>query len=216
MILYGISGLGADKRVFQFLKLDNELIPIDWIEPLTNESIEQYTIRFSESIDTSEKFGLIGVSFGGLIATELNKIIQPEITFLISSAETKSELRKTYQLVGKFKLINYLPLFVFNTPKKFAKWIFGAKNEKLLYEIIDDTDLKFVKWALSKLTTWNNKTVIKNCIKIHGSNDKLIPSPTDNKIKLIEGGEHFMIVDRAEEISDIIKKEITNLNNPQP
>ncbi|MGB0839278.1 MAG: hypothetical protein ACPGXL_04005 [Chitinophagales bacterium] len=33
MKLYGISGLGADQRVFQYLNLDCELIPLDWIEP---------------------------------------------------------------------------------------------------------------------------------------------------------------------------------------
>tara|TARA_B100000809_G_C14988760_1_gene477214 strand:+ start:714 stop:860 length:147 start_codon:yes stop_codon:yes gene_type:complete len=38
----GIIGLGADKRVFKFLKLDSELISIDWIEPPNNENISVY------------------------------------------------------------------------------------------------------------------------------------------------------------------------------
>ena len=39
MKLYAISGLGADKRVFQYLDLDYELIHIDWIPPLKGERI---------------------------------------------------------------------------------------------------------------------------------------------------------------------------------
>ncbi len=39
MILYAISGLAADKRVFDFLKLDCKLIPLDWIKPFKNEAL---------------------------------------------------------------------------------------------------------------------------------------------------------------------------------
>lgn len=39
MKIYGISGLGADKRVFQFLTLNYEFISIDWITPNKNETI---------------------------------------------------------------------------------------------------------------------------------------------------------------------------------
>ena len=51
MKIYAISGLGADKRVFQFLKLEHEFIPIDWIDPLKNESIAEYAKRFSSIIE---------------------------------------------------------------------------------------------------------------------------------------------------------------------
>ena len=39
MKIYGISGLGADKRVFKYLKLDFDFIPIDWIDPLKDKLI---------------------------------------------------------------------------------------------------------------------------------------------------------------------------------
>lgn len=38
MKLYGISGLGADKRVFKKLNIKCELISIDWIEVREKES----------------------------------------------------------------------------------------------------------------------------------------------------------------------------------
>ena len=65
MKIYGISGLGADQRVFKYLKLDCEFIPIDWITPLKRESIENYALRLAQVIDTNEAFGILGVSFGG-------------------------------------------------------------------------------------------------------------------------------------------------------
>lgn len=208
MKLYGISGLGADKRVFQYLTLNHELIPIDWIEPKDNESIENYSIRLAQIIDKDEKFGILGVSFGGLVAVEISKQLKPAITILISSAEMKRELRRIYKIVGYSKLIQWIPQQLFNPPKMIASWIFGAKNKKLLHQILDDTDFRFAKWAVNQLMTWTNETKLSNnVLKIGGTNDKLIP-PKDDKTILIQQGEHFMIVDRAKEISRIINEEI--------
>lgn len=209
MKIYGISGLGADKRVFKYLKLNCEFVPIDWIPPLKKESIESYSLRLSEVIDTNEEFGILGVSFGGLVATEISKRLNPKLTILISTAEMHQELRNIYRFFGKMGIINLLPKQLFNPPRFLAHWIFGTQNKQLLNAILDDTDLGFAKWAVGELLTWKNTEKIKNtCLKIGGTKDKLIPpSPSENTI-LIENGAHFMIVDRAEEISEIINNEL--------
>lgn len=209
MKIYGISGLGADKRVFQFLKLDCELIPIDWIMPLKNEPIENYALRLAKVIDTDEEFGILGVSFGGLIAVELSKKLNPTLTILISSAETNKELRLIYRLFGKTGIVNWIPKEFFNPPKFLAHWIFGTRRKKLLNAILDDTDLVFAKWAIQELLTWKNVEKIANpCLKISGTKDKLIPPNNAKNINLIKNGEHFMIADKAVEISQIINNEL--------
>jgi hypothetical protein len=58
---------------------------------------------------------------------------------------------------------------------------------------------------VNELAKWSNTERIKNLIHICGSNDKLIPPTIRSCSHLIEGGEHFMIVDKAEEISQINK-----------
>lgn len=211
MKIYGISGLGADKRVFEFLKLDFEFIPIEWIEPYKNESIKSYSKRLSEVIDTKNDFCLLGVSFGGLIATEISQILNPRLTILISSAQTKKELKPVFRWFGKTNLVNIMPILMFDPPRFIAKYLFGAKNSKLLFSILDDTDLNFAKWAVTELINWKNIIEIKNILKINGTNDKLIPPKGNTKMELINGGTHFMIVDNAYEISKIINKTIKNL-----
>ena len=208
MKVYGISGLGADKRVFDYLNLNFELITIDWIIPLPSEPIESYAKRLSSIIDDSTDFCIIGVSFGGLIATEINKVLSPKKVILISSVHTKNELRSIYRRIGQLKIIRSIPVNLFNPPRFIAKYIMGANNAKLLYKILDDTDLYFVKWALHELTTWKNIAYKNNVIKINGTSDKLIPPRGITKMYLIENGEHFMIVDRAQEISELINLEL--------
>ncbi|QHT68228.1 alpha/beta hydrolase [Rhodocytophaga rosea] len=208
MKVYAISGLGADKRVFEYLDLRYELISLDWIEPKRDEELSEYASRLAEKINTKENFILIGVSFGGLIAIEISKILKPALVILISSAETKSDLRRVYRIIGKTGIIKVIPAVFFKPPAKLAEWIFGAKNKQLLREIINETDLRFVKWAIEQLITWDNNIRIESCIKIHGNKDLLIPLRNDTNTIEIPGGHHFMIVDKAEEISPIINKAI--------
>jgi len=208
MKIYAISGLGADQRVFEKLNLDRELIPIHWITPIKHESIQSYTKRLSSAIDQSEDYVILGVSFGGLIATEISKILNPKLTILISSVETKDKLRFIYRWIGNTKLLHLVPTILFDPPRGLATYIFGAKNKQLLHDILDDTDLNFAKWAALQLTTWKNTSSPKNLLKIHGTKDKLIPLKTSMKTIIIEDGAHFMIVDRADEISKIINTKL--------
>ena len=97
-----------------------------------------------------------------------------------------------------------IPEQLFNPPKLIANWLFGAKDKKLLHQILEDTDVRFAKWAINQLVNWENEEkVVNKILKIGGTHDKLIPTK-DDKAVLIPKGEHFMIVDKATEISRII------------
>ena len=85
-------------------------------------------------------------------------------------------------------------------------------NKEILNDILEGTDLKFAKWAVNELVNWDNQNQVDNVIRIHGTKDKLIPWRGSGKVELIEDGEHFMIVDRAGEISKIINEKIRHNN----
>ena len=139
----------------------------------------------------------------------ISKKLNPKLTILISSAETKNELRGMFRVIGKTGLLKIMPQSFFDPPRILAHWVFGTKRKKLLNQILDDTNLKFAKWAVTELVNWKNEQKLSNQIlKISGTHDKLIPPSRSKNQKLIEKGEHFMIVDRAQEISQIINEEI--------
>ncbi|MBO0593248.1 alpha/beta hydrolase [Cellulophaga sp. E16_2] len=212
MKIYGISGLGADERVFNYLTLDQELVPIEWITPKKKESIVSYAKRLIKKYGIGEEpnFGILGVSFGGLIATEISKITNPKFTILISSIETRRELSVILKIVGRTQLISFVPKKLLNPPKAIAYYMFGTDQKELLASILDETDLNFTKWALRELLHWKNQTTVPNLIKIGGSKDKLLPPKGENTL-VIKNGAHFMIVDKAEEISLLINDEIKKI-----
>jgi len=211
MKIFAISGLGADERVFDYLTLDHEIVPIRWIAPRKKETIIAYSERLIQEykiLDENE-YAILGVSFGGLIAIEISKMANPKWTILISSVETRSELSSIIKLLGKSKLLNLIPKEILKPPPFIAQFMFGTNQRILLKAILKDSDLTFTKWALKELTNWKNETKLPNLIKIGGSKDRLLP-PRGNNTILIAHGAHFMIVDKAEEISNILNEKLKN------
>jgi len=151
-----------------------------------------------------KSFGLLGVSFGGLIAIELSKLTKPQKVVLISSVETNDQLSKFYLSVGKLGILNLIPNSMIKPPKILLRFLFGAQDKKLLSEIIADTKPSFIRWALNTIIGWSHSLNSIKPIRIHGTNDKLIPLKGE-AIQIKNGG-HFMIVDRAKEISVLINK----------
>jgi len=206
--IYCISGLGADKRVFQYLHIDNaELHYIDWIEPLQKEKLSDYTCRLKEQIQDEDPI-ILAVSFGGLIAVELSKIISSDKIILISSISSFKQMPLIYRLAGLMRIYKLVPSFIFNKYNLLISYMFGVRSissKKLLKNIICDTNVSFAKWSLGNLLQWKHDSPIQNLYHIHGSKDRLFPLKK-NDSSVIKDGSHFMIVDRANEVSEAINR----------
>ncbi len=200
MKIYCFSGLGADERVFSALKLNlsYKLVPVEWIQPLHKESLEDYSRRISKSINTKKPFGILGVSFGGLVAQEVSSILKPKFTIVISSIHKKSEIPLLLKITPNF-VLNGIPSNFFKLSRPIASYIFGARNKKLLHQILKDTDHTFVKWALFAFRNWKSENEVLNSYFICGQKDKIL-KPTEECTEIANGG-HFMIIDLAKEVS---------------
>jgi pimeloyl-ACP methyl ester carboxylesterase len=205
--IYCISGLGADKRAFQYLSIPNyQLHFIDWIIPEKHETIEAYCSRLITQIKTENPI-IIGMSFGGMIAVEIAKQIGTEKIILISSVKTKFEIPILYRFLAALGLHYIVPLQYLKYAYKIAFWFFGIKNEKekkFLKTILVDTNPTLFLWSIKKAVSWQNTILFDQLKKINGSADKIFPLKNNNADAVIKGGGHFMIVNKANEISTII------------
>jgi len=207
--VYFISGLGADKRAFSFLNLSFcEPVFIEWIKPLENESLQGYALRLKEQITGPEPI-VVGVSFGGMLATEIAKTDPAIKAIIISSNKVSKEFPKIY-LTGK-----YLPLYKW-IPSGFLKKAtiirsmffspIGQNQKKIFQQILNDTDTKFTKWAIFSILNWKNEIIPGNIIHIHGTSDKLLPYRLVKADYTIQKGSHLMIMNHHKEISELLKK----------
>ncbi|GAB1356805.1 hypothetical protein MASR1M29_09730 [Cloacibacterium normanense] len=205
--IYIISGLGADKRMFQNFSFEGfEVVHIDWILPLENETLQNYSLRISENIK-DENAILIGLSFGGIISVEISKIKKFKKVFLLSSAKTKFEIPFYYRFLGKLNLLRIIPSSILKKVNSLTYLVFGAKTnaeKSLLEDIVRNTNEKFLIWALHQIMNWKNEIYSENIVHIQGDSDLIL---SHNFIKydyLIKGGTHFMTLNQSKEIEIII------------
>ena len=204
MTIYCFSGLGVDHRIFKSLTLKQDFKVIEWITPLNGEPLQNYVKRLSIQIDNKDGVIFIGVSFGGIVAPEMSKIIRPHKVILISSLSEPEELPKLYRL-GKI-ILPFIPTNFINPPFFISKYLFGITSKSsidLLEAIMFDTDPVFVKWATIQLVNWQGIDIEINKVCIHGLNDRILRTPKHCDHKLNNAG-HFAIVEQAAEISTII------------
>ncbi|MCX2575250.1 alpha/beta fold hydrolase [Pedobacter sandarakinus] len=217
MKAYLISGLGADSRIFAKLALPShiEISHIEWITPNSGEKLSDYAARLSNAIDTKRPFILIGVSFGGMLAVEIAKIFKPILTIIISSTIYSKHLPLTYRIVGRLNLTQFIPSSLFKSANKFTQnFFFGTKTKqekKLLKTIVNDTDPMFLKWAISSIVTWQNQTRPENLHLIHGKADRILYSKQSKPDFWIEEGTHFMVYQKADQISKIISELVSGI-----
>lgn len=206
--IYIFSGLGVDKRVFQFLDFTGfEVTFIKWIKPDVNESIEAYAKRLATQI-TARTPILIGLSFGGMVATEVAKFVSTEKVILIASAKTYREVPIYYRWAGYLKLHKLLPTTLLKQHTFVSNWAFGIESEAdkiLLEEILKDLDEDFLKWAIDKIMCWKNTAIHPGTVHIHGDNDHILPLHFANANLIVKGGGHFMTVNKAKEITKLLR-----------
>jgi pimeloyl-ACP methyl ester carboxylesterase len=209
-IIYFISGLGADRRAFSKLVFPPEIsvIHLDWIPPAANESLSDYARRLAERIDHTAPYYLVGLSFGGMLATEITKIMNPVHTFLISSIATYKELPWYYRAAGSISLQKSIPVGLLKNSNNIGLRLLGAKTEDellLLKQLVADSDPYFMKWALTCILNWRNTERPANITQIHGTADNILPMRyTSKQDFVLDKAGHFMVYADGEKISDII------------
>ncbi|GAB3512250.1 hypothetical protein GCM10027341_52750 [Spirosoma knui] len=206
--IYIFSGLGADERVFKDLDFSGfEVTFIRWIQPQLNETIEEYAKRLTQQINTARPI-LIGLSFGGIMAVEVAKLIATSKVILIASAKTRQEIPFYYRLAGQLRLHKLLPTALLKRPNIVSDWFFGVhsqEDKQLLAAILRDTDSHFLRWAIDKIVTWTNQKPPQNLTHIHGTADKILPFRYIASDLMVIGGGHFMTVNKAGELTKAVR-----------
>ncbi len=170
--------------------------------------MEAYAKRLAEQIKEPDPI-LIGVSFGGMIAVEVARLIKTKKIIIISSTKTRSEIPFYYKLAGVSKLNKLIGSNLFSKMSGVNYFMFGVKEEnekQLLKEIIRDTDPQFLDWATDKIVNWKNEFIPENLKHIHGTADKILPLRFIKSAIEVLDGEHFMIVSKGKELSTLVRQ----------
>ena len=207
-IWYLIPGLGADERVFQFLRLQGEVHVLRWLPPQTAaETLPHYAARLAAAVPKDQACWLVGVSFGGVLALEVAQRRPLARVVLISSFIGPGELPWLGRLARATGLYRRLPPQLLPRLPRLAKWFFGVKSARdyhLLRQILHDTDPSFTRWAIARLLQWPGRPAVPT-IRIHGTDDRLLPHGAAHSHYQLPGG-HLIILSRAAVINRILSQ----------
>jgi pimeloyl-ACP methyl ester carboxylesterase len=213
-MVYFVSGLGADERVFQLLELPG--IPVEhikWLKPERYEKLGNYAARLISLIDQRDEVILVGLSFGGIVCQEIARHITVKKIIIISSIKTRAEMDWKIRLASFGKIYNLVPAEVLKRiALQTANFFFSIQTKEdaaFLKKIIKDTDSGFVKWALNEILQWQPSNEMLNVVHIHGTSDQIFPfRKLIPPVLKVENGGHFMVADKPKIISKLLMEEI--------
>lgn len=213
MKAYFISGIGADHRLFRYIRLPEAFEPIhlSWIEPARSEPLAHYAGRLAEKIDVDEPFVLIGLSLGGIMASEIAKISSPLTTIIISSVPVSKQLPPYFSLINRMRL-HRLAHPAIGKMAAACKHLFtrGAENRKFIMDMIRDGDNKFISWGINAVLNWKNDTVPERLVHIHGKSDEVFPVRYVKPDYILKGS-HSIVLSRSGEVNNILHRVLNGI-----
>ncbi len=214
MKVYFVSGLAADSRVFKNIKLPLHCEPVflEWIEPAEKESLQSYALRLAEGIDANEPFAIVGLSMGGMIVTEIARQYKPVKTILISSIPLSNQLPFYFKAAGKLKLHKLVPVSLVKSAARYKRFftLETLEDKSILRAIIDESDDKFIYWAMDAILQWRNQEPPASYIHIHGTRDEVLPLRFTKPTHIIKKGGHLMVMNKAREVNAILGEVLGN------
>ena len=125
--LHCISGLGADHRMFQKLRIPGwELKAVPWPHIDAHDGMACYAQKVAALIPDSPDDAILGLSFGGMLASEIARVRPGQRVIIVSSAKHPDELG---EVSGWLKFIvtkRLLPVGLMRIPNKVILRRFGG------------------------------------------------------------------------------------------
>lgn len=212
MTIYCFPGQGANKHLFDSLKIDSSfsLKVIEYGTPPKNATMHSFALSLVNKIDTTENFILLGVSLGGMLCAELSEVLHPQKTIIISSAKNRAELPKRYKFQYKIPIYRLFPAQVLLWGAKMMQPIVEPDRNKFkrtFKKMLASKTPQYMKNSIPLIINWERTTNHSKIYHIHGKIDHTIPLRNiRNADFIVNDGSHMMTLTRANEISRIINK----------
>ncbi|HAA15697.1 MAG TPA: hypothetical protein DCE41_29910 [Cytophagales bacterium] len=209
--VYLIPGTGGDYRLYdQFVLEGYDTVRLPWLEPKADDQMADLARAMAQQVDTTQPVILVGVSLGGMVATEMAEFIPVEGLVLISSAKTSEELPFQYRFQravplyrlfsGRF-LRNVTPLArFFVEPSSFP-------HRKIFNSMVSQKTDNFMKQSIRMICQWEKETEPSTpYLHLHGTRDHTLPYRRIGKPTPIKKGSHMMVYGRGQEVGQAVQK----------
>lgn len=216
--IYFVPGLAAGKEIFENISLPSEAYEIhiiEWLIPEKKETLTEYAKRMAAKVLVPNAV-LIGVSFGGVVAQEMNSFLNLKKLIIISSVKSKGELPSKMRIFKTFPAYRLIPPSFLENTKNLVKYGLGIKSKAKLetyQKYLSVKNTQYLKWAIKQMVGWDRIEEIENVIHIHGDKDPVFPIEKIKNCIIVPGGTHIMLIVKFKWLNDNLPKIIEETYN---
>lgn len=209
--IYFISGLGANCSAFDrlILPLGYEKVYLEWNRSYFIKPEIPTIARYFSKLILEDDAIVIGLSFGGMVLTEIAKTRPNLHPILLSSIPSKLYFPPTYDWLLKFRAHKLVQKWQIKLGAPIFKRLMNNRQDEATQlktqEMLDQTDMFIFKQSVEAMRRWQNHDIPNHIIQIHGNKDVVLPK-TFKIDYLVDGGSHFMVWEKTSTISKILKE----------
>ncbi|MFC2176166.1 alpha/beta hydrolase [Bacteroidota bacterium] len=185
-----------------------------WIKPEKKDDIHSYARKMAEIILAAENPIVIGVSLGGILASEMTTFI-PNLRVIAISTIKGLEERPFLFKAGRTVAVQRLaPIWLAKKMSFFWRWgnrKIPRQDADMLIDMFIKQDNRFIKWVLIQTPKWKGAGDAERIHHIHGDKDRLFPIKRIANAQVVKDGTHMMVYTKGNEVSNLINEELKRM-----
>ncbi len=200
-------GLGGDPRMFAQQKrvFGDDLVCPAWLTPDAGESFDDYTRRWAKLLEPEagddRALFLGGVSFGGMVAMQMARHMNPAAVILIGSCRSRAAKPPRWQMARRIGDMIPPRLFGRRVLAAAALWVavldrLDDEHRALLMTMAADSEPKLIRWSGHACADWGfdsgDHPDFPPIHQIHGRHDAIIPLYQGDPDTVIPDGRHLI------------------------
>ena len=200
--IFLLPGVNATCPVYsRLLPLIENASIVDFIDPQPRESLTSYAKRMSARFDADAYIGR--VSFGGILALEISRIIRPKGCILISSIRGPDQLppkTQRWRSIGGRNCARAQRLL-----SRFATFVprFMRSSETFRLARLAGPNGSWHRWATAAVLDWESLPFPDSVptLHIHGDADTTFPIEFVTPDIVVPRGRHALSISHPEEVA---------------
>ncbi|MEL6537172.1 MAG: alpha/beta hydrolase [Bacteroidota bacterium] len=209
-VVYLIPGTGGDYRLYDQLEVHGyDTVRLAWLEPEPHYQMADMAAAMAQQIDTTRPVVLVGVSLGGMVASEMAELIPVDGLILISSAKTSQELPFRYRFQKAIPLYRLIPGSVMRDATPLARFFVEPQSfpyRKTFDAMVAEKSDNFMKQSIRMICQWEKGSEPKvPFLQLHGTRDHTLPYRKIAAPTPIPKGSHMMVYVRGEEVGQAMQ-----------
>lgn len=199
MRIVALVGLGMNPRAVSNISDRFQIEVAPTLDHHKHETLKSYARRWADELRLNSDDVVIGFSFAGPVALEMAQYKRIKGCILISTFADPKELPEFQRRALNLGLHKWIP---YSLGWKLGEWwakkkgVIHGENKKAVAAIQRATRPQFYRWVLEGLKNWEGTQPSCSVLRLHGTDDHIIPIASNTTDTFFIEGNHFLLSSR--------------------